>query len=117
MRAVENEQAKLLATALNNVAVACVVIGFVTPMTALSSGVASAQVARIDTLSFSLLWLSIGITLHFGAWRAHAEPQAMTFDRYSVTSGIPAITSIIANAAVLSHEWAARRLDHSQPGE
>lgn len=41
----------------------------------------------------------------------------MTFDRYSVTFGIPAITSIIAYAAVLSHEWAARRLDHRQPGE
>lgn len=70
MRAVDNKQTKLLVTALNNAAVACVVIGFVTPMTALSSGVASAQVARIDTLSFSLVWLSTGIRLHFGTWRA-----------------------------------------------
>ncbi|MCJ2025481.1 hypothetical protein [Methylobacterium sp. J-067] len=70
MTAIHNEQTKLLATALNNVAVAYVVIGFVTPMTALSFGVASAPVARFETLSFSLVWLLTGVTLHLGARRA-----------------------------------------------
>lgn len=70
MTAVHNEQTKLLATALNNIAVAFVVIGFVTPMTALSFGIASAPVPRADTLSFSLVWLLTGVTLHFGARRA-----------------------------------------------
>ena len=35
--AAQNEQTKLLATALNNVAVAFIVIGVVTPMTAAAS--------------------------------------------------------------------------------
>jgi hypothetical protein len=68
--AVHNEQTKLLATALNNIAVAFVVIGVVTPMTAVSFGIASAPAARVDTLSFSLVWFLTGVTLHFGARRA-----------------------------------------------
>jgi len=38
MTAASNEQTKLLATAINNVAVSFVVIGFVTPVVAVSFG-------------------------------------------------------------------------------
>ncbi len=41
----------------------------------------------------------------------------MTFDWFFITFGIPAITLMIAYAAVLANERAARRLDHRPPGE
>ena len=69
MSAVHNEQTKLLATALNNVAVAYIVIGFVTPMTALSFGIATAPVLRPATVLFVLLWLCAGISIHWTARR------------------------------------------------
>jgi ABC-type multidrug transport system permease subunit len=62
--AVHNEQTKLLATALNNIAVAFVVIGFVTPITAMSFGVASAPSLRPTTAFFAAIWLSTGIGIH-----------------------------------------------------
>ena len=64
MSLVHNEQTKLLATALNNVAVAYVVIGFVTPMTAASFGVASAPVMRLENAIFTVVWLCTGCALH-----------------------------------------------------
>ena len=70
MSLVHNEQTKLLATALNNVAVAYVVIGFVTPMTAASFGVASAPVMRLESVIFTVVWLCTGCALHYGARRA-----------------------------------------------
>jgi hypothetical protein len=68
--AVHNEQTKLLATALNNVAVAYVVIGFVTPMTAASFGVANAPALRFENAVFTLVLLCTGCALHYGARRA-----------------------------------------------
>jgi len=62
--AVHNEQTKLLATALNNIAVAFAVIWFVTPITAMSFGVASAPTLRPATAFFAAIWLSAGIGLH-----------------------------------------------------
>jgi hypothetical protein len=41
-----------------------------------------------------------------------AEPQAMTFDWRFVTFEIPAITPMVAHAAVLASERIACRLDH-----
>jgi hypothetical protein len=67
--AIHNEQTKLLATALNNIAVAYVVIGFVTPMTAASFGVATAPAIRIDNAIFTVVWLCAGCALHYGARR------------------------------------------------
>lgn len=69
MTAVHNEQTKLLATALNNVAVAYVVIGFVTPMTAFSFGVSTAPPLKLATLLFVLLWLCAGAIIHRTARR------------------------------------------------
>ena len=69
MTAIHNEQTKLLATALNNVAVAYVVIGFVTPVTAVSFGVASAPPLKLATLLFVLLWLCAGAIIHWTARR------------------------------------------------
>lgn len=70
MSAVHNEQTKLLATALKNVAVAYVVIGFVTPMTAASFGVPNAPALRLEIAVFTLVWLCTGFALHDGARRA-----------------------------------------------
>ncbi|GJE48510.1 hypothetical protein GOFOIKOB_1541 [Methylobacterium tardum] len=64
MSAVHNEQTKLLATALNNVAVAFAVIGFVTPITAMSFGIANAPVLRPATAFFATIWLCAAIGLH-----------------------------------------------------
>jgi len=68
--AVHNEQTKLLATALNNVAVAFVVVGFVTPVIALSFGVSNAPPFQSATALFVVLWLSTGVCLHWAARRA-----------------------------------------------
>ena len=61
---VRAEQTKLLATAINNVAVAFVVIGFVTPVTALSFGIASAPHGGWGTVAFSAVWFLTGCSLH-----------------------------------------------------
>ncbi len=65
MSAVHNEQTKLLATALNNIAVAYVVVGFVTPVTAVSFGVSSAPPLKTATVSFAAIWLCTAIGLHW----------------------------------------------------
>lgn len=69
MSATRNEQTKLLATAINNVAVAFVVLGFVTPVVAVSFGAASAPILRTDSALFMLVWLCAGFTLHWVARR------------------------------------------------
>jgi hypothetical protein len=65
-----NEQTKLLATALNNVAVAYVVIGFVTPMTAAGFRVSNAPALRLKNAVFTLVWVCTSCALHYGARRA-----------------------------------------------
>ncbi|KAB7784970.1 MULTISPECIES: hypothetical protein [Methylorubrum] len=67
MSQIHNEQTKLLATGLNNVAVAFVVIGGVTPVTALSFGVASAPSLSLGTVAFALIWFCTGLCLHWAA--------------------------------------------------
>lgn len=60
---IRNEQTKLLATGLNNVAVAFVVIGGVTPVTAMSFGVASAPHLSIASATFAAIWIGAGAGL------------------------------------------------------
>ena len=63
MSLVHNEQTKLTATALNNVAVAFVIAGFVGPMVAV--GYRSAAMARDGiAILVSIIWLFIGFILH-----------------------------------------------------
>ncbi len=69
MSAVHNEQTKLLATALNNIAVAYVVVEFVTPITAVSFGVSSAPPLKTATVCFAATWLCTAIGLHWVARR------------------------------------------------
>jgi hypothetical protein len=60
---VHNEQTKLTATALNNVAVAFVIAGFVGPMVAVGYG--SAAIARDGiAILVSIIWLFVGFILH-----------------------------------------------------
>jgi succinate dehydrogenase hydrophobic anchor subunit len=63
--AIHNEQTKLLATAVNNIAVAFAVIGFVTPITAMSYAIASAPTLRPATAFFAAIWLCTAIGLHW----------------------------------------------------
>jgi hypothetical protein len=60
---IHNEQTKLTATALNNVAVAFVIAGFVGPMVAVGYG--SEAMAR-DSIAIlvSIIWLFVGFILH-----------------------------------------------------
>ncbi|WP_342149462.1 hypothetical protein [Methylorubrum sp. SB2] len=67
---IHNEQTKLLATGLNNVAVAFVVIGGVTPVTAMSFGVASAPSVSVGTVAFAAVWLCTGLVVHWAARKA-----------------------------------------------
>ena len=63
MNAVHNEQTKRLATGLNTIAVAFIVIGVVVPITAMSFGVATATALRPATAFFAAVWLCAGIGL------------------------------------------------------
>lgn len=65
MTAVHNEQTTLLATALNNIAVASAVIGFVAPITAMSFGIANAPVLQPATAFFAATWLCAATGLHW----------------------------------------------------
>ncbi len=63
MSLVHNEQTKLTATALNNVAVAFVIAGFVGPMVAVSYS--SAAMARDEiAILVSIIWLFVGFIRH-----------------------------------------------------
>ena len=63
MSLVHNEQTKLTATALNNVAVAFVIAGFVGPMVAVGYGSAAMAKDGIAIL-VSIIWLFVGFIQH-----------------------------------------------------
>jgi hypothetical protein len=67
MSLIQNEQTKLTATALNNVAVAFVVAGFVAPVI----GFARTLEFRpgVESAIFSAVWLLTGSVLHVAARR------------------------------------------------
>ncbi|MCJ2009627.1 hypothetical protein MKK64_11390 [Methylobacterium sp. E-025] len=69
MRAANIEQTKLLATAINNVAVAFIVIGFVTPITAASFNLGGVGPLRSESTVLTLVWLFTGIGIHLIARR------------------------------------------------
>ncbi len=62
MSLVHNEQTKLTATAINNVAVAFVIAGFVGPAVALGYG-SEAMPRDAVAIAASLVWLFVGFTL------------------------------------------------------
>lgn len=70
MDVVEVEQTELLATGINNIAVAFVVIGVVTPVIAVGFGVANAPELRVGTGALALVWLCAGGLLHTLARRS-----------------------------------------------
>ena len=67
MNQIHNEQTKLLATGLINVAVASAVIGGVTPVTAMSFGVVSAPSLGFGTVAFATIWIGTAAGLHWVA--------------------------------------------------
>lgn len=67
MTQIHNEQTKLLATGVNNVAVACIVIGFVTPISGMGFGAANAPPLSIGTVAFA--WILAGSVVHWLARR------------------------------------------------
>lgn len=72
MSLVRNEKAKLFATALNNLGVACVVTGGIAPAAAYLIG--SLQVDDpLRLASAGIVWLAIGAMLFVGAQRALEE--------------------------------------------
>ena len=70
MSAVHNEQTKLLANALDNIGVALIVIGVVTPITAIGFEVPTTPPFKPITALFGCIWLSAGLGLHGLARRA-----------------------------------------------
>ncbi|KQP50508.1 hypothetical protein ASG40_12015 [Methylobacterium sp. Leaf399] len=70
MNTTHNEQTKLLATGINNIAVAFIVIGVVTPVTAVSFGIAVAPAPSLATAFFAGVWFCAGAGLHILARRA-----------------------------------------------
>lgn len=115
MSAVHNEQTKLLATAINNVAVAFIVIGAVTPMTAASFGVPTAPTPRQRFLRDHLALCGHGPT--FPGETCAAEHEAVNSGEIFVTFIIPAIVVAGAYLAVLANERAVRRSERMPPGE
>lgn len=69
MSAANTEQTKLLATAINNVAAAFIVIGFVTPITAASFNLGGVGPLRFDTAALTVVWLFTRIGIHLIARR------------------------------------------------
>ena len=65
MSLIENERTKLLATAMNNMAVATIITAVVTPMVRLLYG--SQTLISPYWLAFWLLWLFVGVALHLSA--------------------------------------------------
>lgn len=63
MSLIHNEQTKLTATALNNVAVAFVIAGFVGPMVAVGYG-SEAMARDAVAIVVSVIWLLVGFILH-----------------------------------------------------
>lgn len=63
MSLIHNEQTKLTATALNNIAVAFVIAGFVGPLVAYGFGSTSLP-PTLATAVISLSWFLIGLILH-----------------------------------------------------
>ncbi len=64
LNATYNEQTKLLATGINNVTVAFIVIGVVTPITAVSFGIAT-PAPSLATAFFAAVWFCAGASLHW----------------------------------------------------
>lgn len=64
MSPIENERTKLTATAINNLALAFAVAGFVAPPVGYSFGLTSAPPVGFTTILFSLIWLTVAIALH-----------------------------------------------------
>lgn len=64
MSPIENERTKLTATAINNLALAFAVAGFVAPLVGYSFGLASAPPVGFTTILVSLIWLIVAIALH-----------------------------------------------------
>lgn len=64
MSPIENERTKLTATAINNLALAFAVAGFVAPLVGYSFGLASAPPVGFTTMLVSLIWLTVAIALH-----------------------------------------------------
>jgi len=60
---IHNEQTKLTATALNNVAVAFVIAGFVGPVVAVGYGT-EAMARDAVAIIVSIVWLLVGFILH-----------------------------------------------------
>lgn len=68
-KTVHNERVKLRATALNALAIASAVAGFVTPVVALSFGVATSTARDyVGTSVVALVWLVVGLLVHYLAW-------------------------------------------------
>lgn len=64
-KSVRNERLKLRATALNSIAVASVVAGFITPLAALTFGLSGmADRWIVVTFAAMLAWLALGGILH-----------------------------------------------------
>jgi hypothetical protein len=67
---IHNERTKLSATALNGVAIASIVAGFITPLAAASFGVQNTVNLSVPAiLAAALGWLGAGLVLHFTARR------------------------------------------------
>jgi hypothetical protein len=64
MTVVHNERTKLTATGINNIAVACIVAGSLSPIVAFAYGL---NVPHQEVWKFALIevaWISVGLTLH-----------------------------------------------------
>ncbi|TXM63882.1 hypothetical protein [Methylobacterium sp. WL120] len=69
MSLIHNEQTKLLATGLNTIAAAFIIIDVVTPVTAVSFGIANAPKPTGVTVFFAAVWLCTGFGIHWIARR------------------------------------------------
>jgi len=70
MSLIENERTKLTATWLNNLAVASIVAGWLSPVAGMVYGLTNPPRDIVILISLSIAWLLAGLVLHLIA-RAH----------------------------------------------
>ena len=69
MSLIHNERTKLMATAINSVAVSCFTVGVLAPTAAAFYNVGSASVPQSLIVLGALIWIFAALTLHLSANR------------------------------------------------
>jgi len=101
MHTVHNARINLLATALNNVALAFIVAGFVAPAV-------TEQLPTGGRALVTVAWIGLGVGIHLCAATGAREPApTVTWDQVVIWLIVPAIVAIVIGGGGV---WLSRRI-------